>query len=168
MLTDILAYHLLKFPFLLVYFDFFRDFLIFFQISFISLFVIFKKPKSFFLYLLIFIFGFILAQFFKTFFPSLRPISFYFPEPQLFDSFPSRHTLISFALSLALTSQNFRLGIFSLALTILIAIFSWLSLMHWPIDILAGFFLGFIVFVISKEILYLFHWFYFRKFQNKT
>ncbi len=106
--------------------------------------------------------------FLKIIFSYSRPITFYFSEPQLFDSFPSRHATISFALSLALIFQNFRYGTFSLALSFLIAIFSWLSLMHWPLDIFIGALLGFLIFLVSREILYFFYWLYWQKRKNKS
>lgn len=168
-LTDILVYYFRKFPFVFEYFDFLRDLFLAFQLFLILVFIFTSRKKGiFFYYLFIFLFSFYLAGILKMYFPKLRPISFYFSHIQLFDSFPSRHTLVSFSLSLALVFQNFRYGILSLSLTFLIAIFSWLSLKHWPIDIFVGLILGFLVFLISREILYLFHRFYIQKLKKKS
>ncbi len=169
MFTDYLAYFIGKFPIVAEYFDFLRDIFFAFQVFLILIFIVSSKKKElFFYYLLIFVLAFLLADVFKTYFSSLRPISFYFPQIQRFDSFPSSHTTISVALSLALITQHFRYGILSLILTFLIAIFSWLSLRHWPTDIFFGFVLGFLVFLICRKILYFFHRFYFQNFQNKS
>lgn len=168
-LTDVLAYYFEKFPFVFDYFDFLRDLFLAFQLFLILVFIFTSRKKTiFFYYLFIFLFAFSLAQILKNYFPEIRPISFYSPQLQLFDSFPSRHTLISFSLSLALIFQNFRYGILSLTLTFLIALFSWLSLRHWPVDIFAGFVLSFFVFLISREILYFFHRLYTQKLKKKS
>ncbi len=169
MLTNYLAYFIGKLPIIADYFNFLRDFFLALQIFliFISL-IILKKKGLFFYYLLIFLLAFFLTEFFKTYLPSARPISFYFSDSQRFDSFPSSHTTISVALSLALITQHFRYGILSLILTFLIALFSWFSLRHWPIDIFFGFVFGLVVFLIGREILYFFNRLYFQKFPKKS
>ena len=168
-LTDILGYYYQKFPLLFGYFDFLRDLFLFFQISLIIIFIFsLGKKSNFIYYFLIFILAFLLSGYLKASFPKLRPLSIYFAQDQFIDSFPSRHTTISFALSLALILQNITYGILSLVLTFLIAFLSWLSLQHWPIDILVGFLLGFLVFLVSQSLLYFFHWFYIKNFKKKV
>ena len=173
-MTNILLQYYQKYPFIFDYFDFLRDLLLITQFVLISGFIFTsKKWKNIFYYFLIFFFAFLLATFFKTYFPSLRPISYFCEslrvvcESPRFDSFPSRHTLISFALSLSLISQNLKLGIFSLALTILIAIFSFLSLQHWLIAVIFGFIFGFLVFWIINKLLKLFNRVNINQRQNK-
>ena len=161
-MTDIFLQYYQKYPFVFNYFDFLRDLLLLFQLILIIGFIfVSKKWRYIFYYSLIFFLTFLLATFFKIYFPSPRPIG------TSFDSFPSRHTLISFALSLTLISQNLKLGIFSLALTILIAILSVLSLRHWLIDVIFGFIFGFLVFWIINKLLKLFNWFDINQRQDK-
>lgn len=167
-LTDILAYYLHQYPFLIEYFDFLRDAFLGIQIITILIFILISKKRGLLIYyLFIFIFAYFLTEILKLTFHQPRPVTFYFSYPGLFDSFPSRHTTISFAFSFALIFQNFKLGIFSFALSFLIAIFSWFSLMHWPLDIIFGIILGFLVFLFSRELLYLFHWFNLQKRKSK-
>ena len=148
LMTNILLQYYQKYPFVFNYFNFLRDLLLFLQLILIIVFILSSKKWKYLLYYLtIFLLAFLLTVFFEIYFPSLRPIG------TSFDSFPSRHTLISFALSLTLISQNLKLGIFSLALTILIAILSVLSLRHWLIDVIFGFIFGFLVFWILYKLL---------------
>ncbi|GIW67514.1 MAG: hypothetical protein KatS3mg096_382 [Candidatus Parcubacteria bacterium] len=174
-MTNILLQYYQKYPFIFNYFDFLRDLLLAFQLILIFSFIFAsKKWKYIFYYLSIFLFAFLVATFFKSYFPSLRPISYFCETQNLicdglrYDSFPSRHTLISFASSLTLIFQNFKLGIFSLALTILIAILSLLSLRHWLIDVIFGFIFGFIVFWILFKLSKFFNWFDVNQRQSKA
>jgi membrane-associated phospholipid phosphatase len=161
-MTEILLSYYPKYPLIFEYFDFLRDLFLALQIL-IVIFMIFRSRnlKYFLYYFSIFIFAFILATFFKTYFPSPRPIGG-------FDSFPSRHTLISTALSLGLFFQNLKLGIFSGALTLLIAILSILSLQHWLIDVLFGFLFGFLIFFVLQKLLNLFNRFNSNQQKGKT
>jgi membrane-associated phospholipid phosphatase len=162
-MNQILFFYYQKFPFVFEYFNFLRDFFLVIQFILVLIFIIHSRNwKNIFYYFLIFFFAFLLAYFLKNIFPSLRP------DGSSYDSFPSRHTTISFALSLALIWQNLKLGILSLILTFLIAILSFLSLRHWPIDILFGFVFGFLVFFIIYKISHFFHWFDLKTKQNKT
>jgi len=149
-MTEILLSYYPKYPLVFEYFDFLRDLFLALQIL-IVIFIIFRSRnfKYFIYYFSIFILAFLLATFFKNYFPSPRPIGG-------FDSFPSRHTLISTALSLGLFVHNFKLGIFSSVLTFLIAILSILSLRHWLIDVLFGFLFGFLIFFVLQKLLNLF------------
>lgn len=141
-----------QYPFLANVFDIWRDILIVFQFFIAGYYLIsLKNYKKFLKYFLVLIVGIVLGILIKITFPSLRPISLYFPEKIYYDSFPSQHTMASTILSFLLVSDNLKLGIFSFVLTILIAILSYLSLMHRLIDIVIGFLLGsLIVFIFRK------------------
>ena len=162
-MNQILPFYYQKFPFIFKYFDFLRDLFLALQFIIILIFILnFRNLKIAFYYFLIFLLAFFLTGFLKSLFPSLRP------HGLSFDSFPSRHTTISFALSLALISQNLKLGLFSLILTFLIALFSLLSLQHWPVDIFFGFIFGFLIFFIIYKILNFFNWFDIKTKQGKS
>lgn len=162
-MNQILFFYYQKFPFIFEYFDFLRDLLLGLQFILILIFIINSRNwKNFIFYFSIFLLVFIIAGVLKDVFPRLRP------NRLSFDSFPSRHTTISSALSFALISQNLKLGIFSFVMTFLIALFSFLSLQHWPIDILFGFILGFFVFFVIYKILNFFNWFNLKARQNKA
>jgi membrane-associated phospholipid phosphatase len=152
-----------KLAFIFKYFDFLRDLFLGLQFILVLIFIINSRSwKNLIFYILIFLSAFAIAGFIKNFFPYPRP------DGLSYDSFPSSHTTISFALSLTLIWQNLKLGILSLILTFLIAILSFLSLRHWPIDIFFGFIFGFLVFFIIYKILHFFHWFDLKTKQNKT
>jgi membrane-associated phospholipid phosphatase len=160
---QILFFYYQKFPFVFEYFDFLRDLFLGLQFILVLIFIINSRSwKNAFYYFLIFSFAFLLTGFLKNLFPYPRPTGL------SYDSFPSRHTTISFALSLALIWQNLKFGLPSFILTFLIAIFSFLSLQHWPIDIFFGFIFGFLVFFIIYKILHFFHWFDLKTKQSKT
>ncbi len=146
-----------QYLYLLSFFDFGRDIFLFLQIA-IVLFYLFslKNYKKILVYCVIFAIGFLIATLIKISFPFLRPISIYFPERIYYDSFPSQHTLTSAIFSFLLIFDNFKLGIFSFGLTILIALFSYFSLMHRIIDIVVGFLLGFLTVIVCKKIYYIF------------
>lgn len=158
-----------------LYFNFLRDILILIQILFIA-YLNFRKIKEdvesglFFLFkfFLTFIIVFFLVSYLKTTFPEVRPISHYFPGLEENDSFPSRHTALSFSFSFLLLDLSLKYFILSFVISIFIAIFSLLSFSHWPLDILFGFLIGFIIAMISQELSYLFHRLYVHKFKPKT
>jgi membrane-associated phospholipid phosphatase len=162
-MNQLLSFYYQKFPFVFEYFDFLRDLFLGLQFVLVVIFIINSRSwKNFIFYILIFLLAFTVAEIIKTFFPSLRP------NGLSYDSFPSRHTTISFALSLALIWQNLKFGFLSLILTFLIALFSLLSLQHWPIDIFFGFIFGFLVFFIIYKILNFFNRFDLKTKQSKT
>ncbi len=168
-LTEILVYYLKQYPFLMDYFDFFRNAFLGVQMIALLIFVLTSKKKGFlFYYLSIFLLTYLLVEFLKTLFPYPRPVTYYFSFPLLFDSFPSQHTALSFALSFASIFQNFKFGLFSFALSFLIAIFSWLSLKHWLLDIFWGMMIGFLIFLFLRELLYFFYWLNWQKRKNKS
>jgi membrane-associated phospholipid phosphatase len=162
-MNQILFFYYQKFPFVFKYFDFLRHFFLGLQFILILIFIVNSRSwKNAFYYFLIFSFAFFLTGFLKNFFPYPRPTGL------SYDSFPSSHITISFALSLALICQNLQFGLLSLILTFLIALFSFLSLRHWPIDIFFGFIFGFLIFLIIYKVLNFFNWFDLKTKQNKT
>jgi uncharacterized membrane protein len=156
-MIDFLIPYYKQYPFLASIFDLWRDTLLGFQILIVIIFLISSKNyKRFLIYFLAFLFGFLIAIFIKLFLPSLRPISIHFPESLFFDSFPSSHTLISTVFSFLLIFDNFKLGLLSFPLTILIAFFSYFSLMHRLVDIFFGFFLGLLIgYIFSRGLIFI-------------
>jgi membrane-associated phospholipid phosphatase len=162
-MNHLLSLYYQKFPFVFEYFSFLRDLFLGLQFILVLIFIINSRSwKNLIFYILIFLSAFAIAGFIKNLFPYPRP------DDSSYDSFPSSHTTISFALSLTLIWQNLKLGILSLILTFLIAILSFLSLRHWPIDIFFGFIFGFLVFLIIYKTLHFFHWFDLKTKQSKT
>lgn len=150
-MINIFNYYFQKYPLIFDYFNFLRDLLLMLQL-FLVLFLILKTKNKYLLfnYFLSIIIAFLITQFLKNYFLKLRPLSYVSPFKS-FDSFPSQHVTLSFISSLFLIFQNLRYGILSLVLTSLIAIFSWLSLRHWIIDIFGGFIIGFLIFISFKN-----------------
>lgn len=101
-----------------------------------------------------------LTSLIKTNYPIERPITFFYPGEQLLDSFPSRHTAISFSISTVIFNNYPEWGLFLFLVSILVALFSWISLSHWPLDIITGGFLGFFVSIIVLELSKMFIRFY--------
>jgi membrane-associated phospholipid phosphatase len=161
-MTSFLLNYYSQHQLLFEYFDFLRDVLIALQIIMVIFFLLSsRKLKNLIYYSLIFVLAFLLAILFETYFPSPRPIGG-------LDSFPSRHTLISTALSFGLIYQDLKWGIFSFVITFLIGLLSLISLRHWLIDIIFGFIFGFLLFVIIQKFLNFFDRFDINKSQNKT
>lgn len=155
--------------------NFIRDILILLQILFIfylGLKEIKKDTRNglFFLFKFFFVFTFIflLINFLRATFPEPRPISYFFPSFQTKDSFPSAHTALSFSLTFLLLSYNFRDFIFSLIISILIAVLSIVSLAHWPQDVIYSFLIGFLLGLVLQEALNFFHRFYTHKLKPKS
>lgn len=142
---------------LFLFFEFFRDVLLFLLLGISLIYIILKKDKKLLIeFFLILIFVFLITQILKTSIYSLRPISFVLNK-DITGSFPSRHAAIAFALSIFLIKENLSLGIISLLISVLISLLSLLSLAHFPIDVLAGSLLGIFI---SFLVLYLFQRFY--------
>jgi len=95
--------------------------------------------------------AFLLASLLKFLLPFPRPLNL-IEGKILYDSFPSRHTLIASSLAFSSFSLNYKLGILNIFFAILIGLFRILGLYHWPQDVLAGFLLGFILSLLIKEI----------------
>jgi len=88
----------------------------------------------------------------KSYYKEVRPISYFYPGEQFLDSFPSRHTALAVAISNIVLNNYLEWGIFLYLISFLVGLFSWFSLQHWPLDIIIGAFLGFIISVIVLEI----------------
>jgi len=162
-MNQILSLYYQKFPFVFEYFNLLRHLFLTVQFILVLIFIINSRSwKNLIFYILIFLSAFTIASFLNNLFPYPRPTGL------SYDSFPSRHTTISSALSLALIWQNLKFGLPSLILTFLIALFSFLSLRHWPIDIFFGFIFGFFSFFIIYKILNFFNWFDLKTKQNKA
>lgn len=95
---------------------------------------------------------FVIVSLIKENYPHIRPISYFYPGEQFFDSFPSTHTSIAFAISNVILNNYLEWGIFLYLISILIGVFSWISFAHWPLDIITGAFLGFFISSIILEI----------------
>jgi undecaprenyl-diphosphatase len=95
---------------------------------------------------------------------SIRPISYFsFLEEQKFDSFPSQHTALAFGISFITFISNFQLAFFLLILSLWVALLSWLSLMHWPIDIIGGIIISLISTFLTSWLVQSFFRFYINK-----
>ena len=103
----------------------------------------------------------------KAHYPFVRPLSYFYPGEQFLDSFPSRHTAIAFSISSIIFYNYPEWGIFLFAISLLIALFSWISLSHWPLDILVGGFLGFFISVIVLELTKMFLRIYSKNIEQK-
>lgn len=84
-------------------------------------------------------------------FPELRPISYYYPQFQSFDSFPSRHTLFITTLAFVVFYNYFDFGLALIFDSILVGLLRILSLRHWPFDVLTGWVLGFLIALVAIE-----------------
>ncbi|MCS7200917.1 MAG: phosphatase PAP2 family protein [Patescibacteria group bacterium] len=109
------------------------------------------------------IIAFLLSSFLALLINHPRPLSYYFNLLYFSASFPSKHVIISTLISLFLIKENRLLLISSLVLLIFVAFLSWVSLLHWPGDIIAGFILAIVVFYFLNFL----QWLYFQKIKNK-
>jgi undecaprenyl-diphosphatase len=129
------------------------DFLLVLEIILIFVFIL--KSKKIYYWLTFFVItfssAFLLASLLKFLIPFPRPLNL-IEGKILYDSFPSRHTLIASSLAFSSFSLNYKLGILNIFFAILIGLFRILGLYHWPQDVLAGFLLGFILSLLIKEI----------------
>jgi len=160
---------------LIMIFDILRDIILIFIVlaPLINTFIkIINRNKPDYIYLLevcaVILLSFTLGNFIKNNINTIRPVSYYFPYEQLFDSFPSSHTMTAFAVSTITLFSNFELGFFLTLFSILVAIFSWFSLAHWPIDILVGAFLGILISVLVNNFIQFFFRFYVKKRKRKV
>lgn len=141
-------------------FDFLRNFLLSLIFLFGLILVLLKRNFLVFLeFILILSLIFISVQLLKNLTKIPRPVDS-FIQQKSFDSFPSSHTALSFGISIFLLKNSFKLGIFSLLVSFLIAFFSIFSLAHWPLDIFFGAFLGLFI---SFLVLYFFQRLDFQK-----
>lgn len=151
---DILSYYFSKFPTFFFFIDFLRDLLLYLQIGILGYFLILNKNfKSFLISLSLLAAILIIGNFLKSFYSYPRPLTLYFPEGySSFGTFPSLHTMTSFTISLILLVKNIKLGLLSITLTILVAIFSVLSFQHWLKDVLFGMLISLLIFSLFKKI----------------
>lgn len=169
MITDLVYASLRKTPILLQYLSLFSDVLVYGGVIGFYLFWLFTSVKTkkinwiFFLELSLGLFvGFTLAEWVKITFPEIRPISYYLPAETLaqaglpaqpyFDSFPSRHTLVASILGFLILPHHFELGAGFVFISILVGLLRWLSLNHWPIDVLVGWLLGMLIAIFVNEL----------------
>ena len=144
-------------------FDFLRDSILFLSILVFCLWILkesFKNKKVLWIFaefLLAIFLSILIVQLIKANYTSIRPISYFHSGEQLFDSFPSQHVTLMTAISAVILNNFLEWGILMLILTLLVSIFSWLSLMHWPIDIIVGLLLGYLIGVIAVYIVKLFY-----------
>jgi len=157
---------------ILRFLDFLRDLILFLVIFVFCLWVFkesFKNKKILWIFAEFFVAVFLsilIVQLIKNNYIVIRPISYFYPGEQLFDSFPSQHTTLMTAISVVILNNFIEWGILMFLLTALIAIFSWLSLMHWPIDIIVGLLLGYLIGAFSVQIIKLFYGFKRKKIEN--
>lgn len=152
-----------------------RDILILSQILiifYLGLKEIRKNYKSGFIFLfkffILFLFIFLIVGFLKEKFPETRPLSYLGLGFEDKNSFPSRHTALSFTLTFLLFYYDFKIFLFSLVISILIAVLSIVSLAHWPQDVIFGFLIGFLASLIFQESLNFFHRLNTHKFKPET
>jgi membrane-associated phospholipid phosphatase len=144
-------------------FDFLRDSILFLSILVFCLWILkesFRNKKVLWIFsefLLAIFLSILIVQLIKANYISIRPISYFYPGEQLFDSFPSQHVTLMTAISAVILNNFLEWGILMFILTLLVSIFSWLSLMHWPIDIIVGLLLGYLIGVIAVYIVKLFY-----------
>jgi len=112
--------------------------------------------KEFFLYFSSAILAWVATKVFRLFVEMERPFSYFhidtlIKHPNIFESFPSGHSTIAFALAFSVFFYNKKIGYILLFLAFLISIGRILVGVHYPLDVFVGGFLGFFVsFVIYK------------------
>lgn len=160
MLTDVIYNAFRKSPNIFNYFSLASDVLVYGSVILFYLFWIYTSIKQkkinriFFMELTLGLFIiFSLVGWIKFVYPEIRPISYYQSESaQLFDSFPSRHTAIASTLAFLVLASYFEIGVGFVMISILVGILRWASLMHWPIDVITGWFLGMLIAIFVNEI----------------
>ena len=118
-----------------------------------------KRIKRFFIFAILVLFAGMIAHILKS-------VIFNFPRPfavlegviQLldkpaFESFPSGHATIFAAISTVMYMYHKQIGWVFIVLTVMIGISRIIAGVHFPIDILAGFFLGFATVFFSYKVL---------------
>ncbi len=83
----------------------------------------------------------------KTFFPTLRPFQFDGALPLTLTvptdgAFPSSHSAVGFALAVTILKHDRKVGILYLIMAGLVGIARIMAHVHYPIDIMAGAFIG--------------------------
>jgi membrane-associated phospholipid phosphatase len=160
MLTDTIYSIFRNTPKVLSYFSLASDFLVYGAVVIFYIFWFYtslkqkKFNKIFFIELTLGLFiAFSLVGWLKIVFPEIRPYSYYFADkPQYFDSFPSRHTAIVSALAFLVLPSYLGLGAGFIVISVLVGILRWISLFHWPMDIIVGWFLGMLIAIFVNEV----------------
>lgn len=94
-----------------------------------------------------------IAGWLKLSYAELRPFSYYLADaPQHFDSFPSRHTLITTTLGFLLLPAYPEVGVGTIVIALVVGFLRWLALAHWPIDIIVSWFLGMLLAIFINEL----------------
>lgn len=86
----------------------------------------------------------------KTFFPTLRPFQFEGGLPLTLTvpddgAFPSSHSAVGFALAVTILKHDRKVGILYLIMAGLVGIARIMAHVHYPIDIMAGAFIGTVI-----------------------
>lgn len=86
----------------------------------------------------------------KTFFPTLRPFQFDGALPLTLTvptdgAFPSSHSAVGFALAVTILKHDRKVGILYLIMAGLVGIARIIAHVHYPIDIMAGAFIGTVI-----------------------
>lgn len=106
---------------------------------------------------LAFILAWVIADILKDFFPTVRPYLSGGGEPLVLmptdsGAFPSGHMAASFALAMTIFKHDRKIGAFYIVLAILIGISRIAANVHYPIDILGGIILGFVISILISKI----------------
>ena len=84
--------------------------------------------------------------------PFLQGITlFYSYKGDGLDSFPSGHSLVFMALAITIFKFHKQWGIFFICLAVIIGVFRAIVGVHWPLDIVAGLFIGGMVGIFSVQ-----------------
>jgi len=99
----------------------------------------------------------LLTQLFKFFMPINRPfvnreVNLLF-EPPYDSSFPSNHAVLAGICAFSLFFYKKKAGILAILAAVLIGLARIFAGVHWPIDVLAGLLLSFLVSLITKRVL---------------
>lgn len=149
---------------LIYYLSIFRDLILLLQfLFFLDYLIKTKKTPQLKFFALCLIVGFSFAFILPLFINYQRPLTYYFNLNYFFPSFPSKHVMVSTFMTLFFLNLNPILFLISLLFLIIISFFSWLFLLHWPVDIIGGFILAVLVFYILN----FFQRFYSQNFKNK-
>lgn len=91
-----------------------------------------------------------ITELIKTVFPTIRPFQFNGGLPLTLtvpsdSAFPSSHTAVGFALAITILKHDKKVGILYLVMAGLVGIARIMAHVHYPIDIMAGAFIGTII-----------------------
>ncbi len=94
--------------------------------------------------------AYLVTELIKTLFPTLRPFQVYDLMPLTTTipgdgAFPSSHTAVAFALSVTILKHDKKVGILYLVMAGLVGVARIMAHVHYPIDIIAGAFIGTII-----------------------